>query len=91
MPALTADEVETRLQEMAGWHLEDGAIARTFVFPTYADGVAFAVKVALAAERQDHHPDLLITYKKVRVAYLTHSEGGVTEKDLEAADRVSRL
>lgn len=91
MTPYTPDEVERRLQELVGWNLENGAIARTFSFPTYAEGVAFAVKVALLAERADHHPDLEIGYRRVRVSYRSHDVNGVTERDFEAALKVSQL
>lgn len=72
--------------------MESTQLARTFTFASYADGVAFAVKVAMLSEKLDHHPDALeITWKKVRVAYVTHSAGGITDLDFDAAARVSRL
>ena len=94
--ALDQDSVEDRLQELAGWQLDTGrdhhVIARTFTFPTYADGIAFAVKVGMLAERMNHHPDALeIQYKRVRVCYTTHDAGGITERDFDAALRVSQL
>ena len=90
--ALSETDVQTRLAALPGWVLEGGRLVRTFAFPSYADGVAFAVKVALIAEKADHHPDLLeITWKKVRVVYVTHSAGGLTELDFQAAEAVSRL
>ncbi len=83
----------TRLEEWLAahpdWRVEGGRLVRTFSFSSYADGVAFAVRVALDAEKHDHHPDeLAVLWKKVRVAYVTHSAGGITEKDLEAAERI---
>jgi 4a-hydroxytetrahydrobiopterin dehydratase len=81
--ALSEDEILRRLPP--GWTYEGGAIRRTLSFPTYRDGVAFAVKAALLAERRDHHPELHIGYGKVTVELSTHSAGGVTEKDLELA------
>ena len=94
--ALDQESVETRLQELAGWQLDTASarpsIARTFIFGSYADGVAFAVKVAMLAERMNHHPDALeIGFKRVRVAYATHDAGGITERDFDAALRASQL
>lgn len=85
------DDVQTRLQELAGWQAEGGGIARVFAFPTYADGVAFALKVALLAERTNHHPDLEVGYRRVRVLFTSHDAGGVTDRDFDAALAVSRL
>jgi 4a-hydroxytetrahydrobiopterin dehydratase len=87
--ALDPKAIEARLAALPGWRLEGGRIEKTFSFSSYPEGVAFALRVALDAERHDHHPDeLAILWKKVRVAYVTHSAGGVTEKDLEAAARI---
>ena len=89
---LSEAEVQAGLQDLPGWALVDGRVEKTFSFATYAEGVAFAVKVAMAAEKADHHPDdLSIGWCKVRVAYVTHSVGGVTRLDLEAAAKVDGL
>jgi 4a-hydroxytetrahydrobiopterin dehydratase len=85
-------EVQARLESMPGWALENDQLAKKFSFSSYGAGVAFAVQVALTAEKMDHHPDSLeISWKAVRVAYVTHSEGGLTALDFEAATRVSSL
>ncbi len=85
-------DIQTRLQALPGWALENGQLAKKFSFSSYGAGVAFAVQVALIAEKMDHHPDSLeITWKTVRVAYVTHSSGGLTALDFEAATRVSSL
>lgn len=90
--ALDDQQIQAKLQTLPGWALERAQLARTFSFPSYADGVAFAVKVAMLSEKLDHHPDeLSITWKKVRVAYVTHSAGGLTDLDFDAALKVSSL
>jgi 4a-hydroxytetrahydrobiopterin dehydratase len=92
MNALTESEVQSRLSSLTDWAVNAGLLERAFVFSSYADGVAFAVKVALMAEKLDHHPDSLeIGWKKVRVAFVTHSAGGLTALDFDAAAKVSGL
>jgi len=89
---LSEAEISGALQNLPGWQLVQGRIEKTFMFDSYAQGVAFAVKVALLAEKSNHHPDSLeIMWGKVRVAYMTHSAGGVTQLDLEAASQVDAL
>lgn len=89
---LSNDEIQAGLKALPGWSLVGGRIEKVFSFGTYADGVAFAVKVAMAAEKADHHPDSLeILWGKVKVAYVTHSAGGVTKLDLEAAAKVEQI
>ncbi|GEM84421.1 MAG: putative pterin-4-alpha-carbinolamine dehydratase [Meiothermus sp.] len=89
---LNEGEIRNGLQGLPQWALVEGRIEKTFTFDTYAEGVAFAVKVALHAEKVDHHPDSLeIMWGKVKVAYVTHSAGGVTSLDLEAAAQIDAL
>lgn len=89
---LNEEEILSGLQSLSEWALVGGRVEKTFTFDSYASGVAFAVKVALCAEKADHHPDSLeIMWGKVKVAYVTHSAGGVTRLDLEAAKQVDAL
>ncbi len=85
MPRLSEDQIATALQTLRGWTVEENQLQKTYTFDRYADGVLFTVACARIAELKDHHPDLLLTYKRVRVALSTHSEGGITEKDVEMA------
>jgi 4a-hydroxytetrahydrobiopterin dehydratase len=92
MNALSEADVQSRLSSLPDWAVNNGLLERTFKCSSYADGVAFAVKVAMLAEKLDHHPDSLeIGWKKVRVAFVTHSAGGLTALDFEASAKVSGL
>lgn len=91
---LSQDEIDARLRDHHGWQLRENALVRQYAFPSYPDAIAFVVRLAFDAEASDHHPDLLIKYRKVTVTWSTHSEGGVTEKDftgIEQADRTASL
>jgi 4a-hydroxytetrahydrobiopterin dehydratase len=77
------------LDALPGWVLEGDAITATYRFDRYDAAVAFAVRVALYAQRIDHHPDLLIQWGKVTVTWTTHDAGGVTRRDLDAAAEVA--
>lgn len=74
-----------------GWWGDEGKLFRDFTFGTYREGVEFALAVAGLAERQNHHPDLHLLYRRVRVTYFTHDAGGVTRLDLEGARAVNAL
>jgi 4a-hydroxytetrahydrobiopterin dehydratase len=75
------------LRSHAGWAREgEGAIARRFAFADFGSALAFAVRVGLAAEKHDHHPDLTIGWGYARVAWSTHDAGGVTDLDLALAE-----
>ena len=85
MGRLTSDEVRQRLTALPGWELGDNAIKRKFTFRDFAEAVSFVVRVGFGAEAADHHPDILINYKRVTLTFSTHSEGGLTEKDFAGA------
>jgi 4a-hydroxytetrahydrobiopterin dehydratase len=92
MARLTDPEIATRLAALPHWTREGDRIAREFTCPTFADAMAFLVRVAFDAEAADHHPDIAVHYRRVTLTYWTHSEGGLTEKDFAgaaAADRVA--
>ncbi len=89
---LTDTDIQERLAEQPAWILEGKHLVRHFIFDAYSSGVAFAVRVAMLSEAIDHHPDSLeIGWKKVRVAYLTHSVDGITILDFAAATQVDAL
>lgn len=75
------------LAQSPGWSREGDALVKTFVFDRYADGLGFAVAVGVEAEKADHHPDLLVAWRKVRVQWTTHDAGGITDLDLRMAER----
>jgi 4a-hydroxytetrahydrobiopterin dehydratase len=85
MTVLSDDEVRGALADLEGWEQAGDAIEREVRFDTFPDAVAFVVRVGFAAEAANHHPDLDIRYNKVRVALSTHSEGGITSKDVDLA------
>lgn len=85
MATLDDEEVRSELGQLEGWELGEGEIVRQFRFSSFRDAVAFVVRLSYEAEAANHHPDLDIRYNKVRVGLSTHSEGGVTAKDLDLA------
>jgi len=85
MPALNSSELGAALAGLSGWVVDGQAIKRTYTCSSFMESMAFAERIATYAESVDHHPDLLISYKKVTVTWSTHDAGGVTEKDVAAA------
>ena len=85
MPKVAGTEVRRRMADLPDWTVEGEVISRQFTFSGFPEAIAFVVRLGFAAEAVDHHPDLLINYKRVKVSYSTHSEGGLTEKDFEGA------
>lgn len=91
MAKITSEEARQKLQALPGWALEVDTIKRQFTFSGFPEAVAFIVRLGFAAEAVDHHPDLLVNYKRVTVAYSTHSEGGLTDKDFAGAKAATSL
>jgi len=90
-PLLPDDEIRRSLETLPGWALEGKVLCRQFRFARYMDGIRFVEAVALEAEAQDHHPDLLVRYSEVTVSLSTHSQDGVTERDLRLAAAIARI
>jgi 4a-hydroxytetrahydrobiopterin dehydratase len=91
MAKLSDAEIDKGLGGLPGWAREGDAVVKEFKFDGFGGAVAFVVAVAFRAEKADHHPDLDIRYNRVRVALSTHSEGGITGKDLALAGEVEAL
>jgi 4a-hydroxytetrahydrobiopterin dehydratase len=91
---LSDEAIEAFLGAHPGWSREAGgpsALARTFSFQDYAAGIAFVVRLGFAAEANDHHPDLYVGWRRVRVVWSTHDAGGITALDADMAERTDTL
>lgn len=91
MSKLNRDQIAAGLQELTGWTLDGNAIRKQFTFSGFPEAVAFVNRLVPEAEAADHHPDILINYKRVTLTYSTHSEGGLTDKDFAGAKTADRL
>lgn len=93
--ALTATQVVAGLAKLDSWRLHGEAahvaIEKTFVFDNFDETMAFVNGVALIAKRQDHHPEMLLTYKRCVVRFNTHDVGGISITDIECAAQVDAL
>ena len=90
-PALAAHELPPLLAAVPGWAVVDGALRRERRFPDYAATIAFVNAVAALAEREDHHPDLLVSWGRCTVRWHTHSVGGLSLNDFICAAHVDAL
>jgi 4a-hydroxytetrahydrobiopterin dehydratase len=90
MAKLTPEAVQTQLQKLSGWSLQGEAISKQYVWPSFPEAVKFVNRVADLAEEADHHPDILISYRRVTLTLSTHSEGGITQKDFDLAARIDQ-
>lgn len=88
---LSETEISRQLQSLPGWKIEDGQLRRTYQFENFVEAIAFVNLLVEPAENAGHHPDLLISYNRVTVSLTTHDAGGLTQKDFDLAQIVSRL
>lgn len=91
MAVLHESEIAEYLGRLEGWQHHNTEIVRQFEFKDFAEAMVFVNSVAELAERVGHHPDIAITWNKVLLTLATHSEGGITEKDIDLAGRIDEL
>lgn len=91
MAVLTDEQVDAALPDLDGWERTDGALRRSVTFPAFLAGIDAVRRVAEHAEAEDHHPDIDIRWRTVNFALVTHSEGGITDKDVQMARDIDGL
>jgi 4a-hydroxytetrahydrobiopterin dehydratase len=74
-----------------GWEQRDGALHRRFAFGDFSEAWAFMSRVALVAEKQDHHPDWSNSWNRVDISLTSHDAGGLTGRDLRLAEAIDRI
>jgi 4a-hydroxytetrahydrobiopterin dehydratase len=90
-PVLSDIEIQRALGKLPGWSRRAGVISKTYPMLTFPDGIAFVGRIAVAAERAAHHPDIDIRYTKITIALSTHDSGGLTQKDIDMAGVIEQL
>ena len=90
---LTGEARGKLLAELPGWRVAEGrdAIVKSFKFKDFNQAFAFMTRVALMAEKMDHHPEWSNVYKTVEVTLSTHDAGGVTELDIKLAAAMDKF
>jgi 4a-hydroxytetrahydrobiopterin dehydratase len=88
---LSESEMAGLAERLPKWRLEQGALRRTFEFADFSGAWAFMSRVALLAEKQDHHPDWSNSYNKVEIGLSSHDAGGVTARDVAMAKAIDAL
>jgi len=89
-PRLNDAQVEAELLSAPAWEREGDALRRTWQLGSFAEAMAFANRVAALAEAQDHHPDILVQYRRVTLTLSTHDSGGLTELDFRLARAIEK-
>ena len=91
MALLSEQEVDERLQSADGWQRDGDAITKTFERGDFVGSVKFVDQLVEPAEGMNHHPDIEISWDKVKVSITNHAEGGLTENDFELAGKIDAL
>lgn len=82
---MSVEQVEAFLQRVPGWKLSNGAIEKEFRFSTYREGLEYAYSIGKLAEVQDHHPEIVIRWRRVSLRFSTHIVKGLTQNDFVMA------
>lgn len=90
-PLLSDAEATAALAALDGWSRTGDEIEKTFERTTFADAISFVVRIGFLAEAADHHPDLDVRWRRVRVALTTHDSGGLTALDVEVAKQIEEV
>ena len=85
---LTEKETKERMKKASGWKRTGQEISRLYTFSGFVTAMAFVNHVAGLAEAMDHHPDIVIQYKKVKLTLSTHDAGGLTDLDFTLARKI---
>src|ERR1017187_4401923 len=88
---LTPPEIDNLMLQLEGWQHYDHIINKTFHFKNYYQTISFVNAIAWLSHREDHHPDLTVTYNSCQVEYSTHAIHGLSENDFICAAKVDAL
>lgn len=91
MALLSEQQINDALKDLSDWTYTDQAIEKEYTFDDFVDAIDFVNDVAELAEEANHHPDIGISYNKVTLNIWTHSEGGVTQKDISLATEAEEV
>lgn len=90
-PPLSTVETDSLMQQLEGWQRYDHLINKTYHFRDYYQTIAFVNAVAWMSHREDHHPELTVTYNSCQVEYTTHAVHGLSENDFICAAKIDAL
>ncbi len=92
VPPLKGEELKKLGEQVIGWNVvEEHHITRTYMFSNFVKALAFVNRVGDVAEEQGHHPDIFLTWGKVRIVMCTHKIDGLTESDFILAAKIDEI
>jgi 4a-hydroxytetrahydrobiopterin dehydratase len=90
MSRLSVTEIQEKLSALNEWEFKDNTIRKTFTFETYMESIAFINRLAEIAEEANHHPDMVVGWCRIDVAFTSHDQGGVTLACIEMAKKANK-
>jgi 4a-hydroxytetrahydrobiopterin dehydratase len=91
MLKLSEQELSEQLTQLPHWKLDGGKLRRDFVFSDFVSAFGFMTRIALLAEKADHHPEWFNVYNKLQIWLQTHDAGGITSRDIQLAKQIDAL
>ena len=91
MTKYTAEEAKKEVSKLKGWLLKEDGIEKEFELDDFLEAFGFMTKIALLAEKADHHPEWSNVYNKVRIRLNTHDANGLTKKDIDLAQKIDKV
>jgi 4a-hydroxytetrahydrobiopterin dehydratase len=88
---LSEQEIQSELNRLQGWTIVNGKLNRSFEFNSFVDAFGFMTKVALAAEKMNHHPEWTNVYNRLNIDLITHDIGGISNYDIKLAGIINKL
>ena len=92
MALLNQQQIHSKVTKLSNWNFSNSQIVKEYQLKDFTEALSFVNKVGAFAEELDHHPDILMhSWNKVKITISTHSEGGVTEKDFQLAEKIDSI
>jgi 4a-hydroxytetrahydrobiopterin dehydratase len=88
---MTDKKITEAIAQLTDWKVVNDKLNRTFTFDNFVEAFAFITKIAIVAEKMDHHPELFNTYNRVVIDLTTHDAGGIGALDIELAQKIDAL
>ncbi len=88
---LSEEEIQEQIGKLNGWKVADGKVSKTFEFEDFVQAFGFMTRVAIEAEKMNHHPEWFNVYNKVKIDLVTHDVGGISNYDIKLAKTIDRL
>ena len=91
MSCLSNSDIQYAISDLNGWEFKNNAIHKIFIFESYLNSIAFINRLAEIAEEKNHHPDMVVGWCKIDVAFTSHDQGGVTTACIDMAKRTESV